>query len=198
MQSNWVPKIFLMTVELNSIFQHSIMTMKTYRFSSLLMTLHMCKTLQRQKSKGIETEFLIQISDQFQIDGHLSLLDATYKNFVSEDQVYPRGRDGIPFTGDELFNLSGNDLVQAPDRSGLIGLSYITPIDNGATITLRAQVYSQSETYLRQFNLDPYDKTGFVHNELHYFQVRFCEPKLLCLWRHLIILRTRMSLQILM
>ena len=108
--------------------------------------------------KGIETEFLIQVSDQFQIDGHLSLLDATYKNFISEDQVYPRGRDGIPFTGDELFNLSGNDLVQAPDRSGLIGLSYIAPIDSGATITLRAQVYSQSETYLRQFNLDPYDK----------------------------------------
>ena len=76
---------------------------------------------------GVEGDFVWSVSEGFQIDGQFSLLNATFKEFLSEDQVFPDGPDGIPGSGDELFDVSGNDMTQAPQRSGLIGIQYTFP-----------------------------------------------------------------------
>ena len=107
---------------------------------------------------GLETEFVFQVTDNLRFNGHVSFLEATYKDFVSEDQLYPDGPDGVPDSGDELVDLSGNNLVQAPQQSGMLGISYTAPFSSGAELSFRAQIYAQSEIYMRQFNLDPWDK----------------------------------------
>lgn len=107
---------------------------------------------------GLEMELVAEAFEGFQIDGHFSWIHGKYKDFESEDQVYPDGPDGVPDSGDEVFQVSGNDLINTPEYSGLLGIQYTFPVASWGDLTMRAQVYAQSEIYLRQFNLDPWDR----------------------------------------
>lgn len=107
---------------------------------------------------GLEIEFVAEAFQGFRIDGHFSWIHGRYKDFESRDQVYPDGLDGVPDSGDEIFQVSGNDLINTPEYSGLLGIQYRFPVASWGDLTMRAQVYAQSEIYLRQFNLDPWDK----------------------------------------
>ena len=103
-------------------------------------------------------ELVTEVTEGLQIDGHYSWIHGEYKDFESRDQVYPNGLDGVPDSGDELFQVSGNDLINTPEHSGLLGIQYRFPVASWGNLTARAQIYAQSEIYLRQFNLDPWDR----------------------------------------
>src|SRR5690606_9973849 len=91
---------------------------------------------------------------------HLSLIRATYKDFLSQDPVFPFGPDGIQGSGDELYDLSGHTLIQTPRASGHLGATYSLPMAKGASLQFGVHIYAQSRMFLRAFNLDPYDKQG--------------------------------------
>lgn len=107
---------------------------------------------------GVELEGTLRPFGGLSLDGHLSWQRARFNSFRSRDAVFPNGPDNLSNTGDELIDLSGNRLQNAPDWSGHIGAQYAIPVGGTASLILRAQTYFQSKAYVRTFNRDPYDR----------------------------------------
>lgn len=105
---------------------------------------------------GAEAELIFRASTRFHVDAHIAYLSATVKSFVSEDPARPNGPDGIPANGDR-FVVSGNHLANTPEWSGHLGATYTLPLGGAGELILRGQTYFQSRSYLRVFNLEPFD-----------------------------------------
>ena len=73
----------------------------------------------------------------------LTLLDATYEDFVNFDPKNPE----LGFQ-----QLSGNRLNSSPETSINFGLTYSSPVPWGGTVVVRADVAHRSRTYFREFN----------------------------------------------
>ena len=73
----------------------------------------------------------------------ISLLDATYKDFVNFDSKNP----GLGFQ-----QLSGNRLNASPETSINIGLTHSSPVPWGGAMVVRADLAHRSRTYFREFN----------------------------------------------
>ncbi len=102
---------------------------------------------------GLEAEFGVQITPQFEIDGNAAWLHARFDEYISADPARPFGDGQTLDNGVPAFNLSGNALSQAPDFAGFIGAQYIMPSSLGE-FTLRGEVSYRSRVYFTPFNLD--------------------------------------------
>jgi len=95
--------------------------------------------------QGLEAEVQAQLTDGFSVDAGVTLLDATYDDFVSVDPNNP--------TGDA--NRSGDPLQQAPDVSSNVGLQYDWNLAGGSRLTARAEWRYVSEVFFNAF-ADPF------------------------------------------
>lgn len=109
---------------------------------------------------GVEAELVARPTDRLSLDGHIAWQHARYDRFASRDVLYPEGRDLVPNSGDELVDLSGNRMQNAPDFSARLGVEYALPLADKGNLTFRVQSYYQTKVFLRAFNLEPYDKQG--------------------------------------
>lgn len=89
--------------------------------------------------KGGELELTALVTDNFQIHGGFSVLDAEYDSFPGGEFFVPTGIGGnTKVTGD----LSGNTVVRSPEFTGNLGFSYDIPTDAGVYTTSMNYYYN--------------------------------------------------------
>jgi outer membrane receptor protein involved in Fe transport len=130
------------------------------------------------KVYGAELEWIVRPADNFQIDGTVSYLNATIKNFQSGDEGDPnaiapgavivRDAAGNPVRnagGVIIKDLEGNRLPFSPTWKISIGLQYRIDLSNGWSLTPRLDHYQQGQYYGTAFN-KPIDRfTGYSQTD---------------------------------
>lgn len=94
---------------------------------------------------GLEFEAKALITDRFQIDVALGLLDAEFDDFESQNPSFP---------GTPPQDLSGNQLPQAPDMTLTVAGEYTWDVFDG-NLTLRGEAIFSDDYYLTSFNEKP-------------------------------------------
>ena len=111
--------------------------------------------------KGIELEWRAAPAPGLDLNGSLSWLDATYDNFFNAD----------PFVDiTKPIDLSGKRLNRAPKWTVSGGAQYTFALADGAgDLSLRADVYYQSATFFRPFNLPSDRADNYANLDLRLF-----------------------------
>lgn len=94
------------------------------------------------KIEGLELEATFRPTSGFQIDGHVTLLDARYGDYANFDPINLAA-------GEQ--DLSGKRLNRAPTFSGSLGAQYTVPLGTG-DLRLRGELTHTSSYYFRPFN----------------------------------------------
>lgn len=105
---------------------------------------------------GIELELVSVISESLTIDTAINYLDATYKEFITEDALFP----GIS------RDLAGNTLPRAPKLSLNIGLQYSKDMGESGSLRGRLNYSWTDDQYFRQFNLDRDREESYSRTDL--------------------------------
>ena len=92
---------------------------------------------------GLEIEALSNVNDSLSINYGLTLLDATYGEFLNINGIQPE-------LGEQ--QLDGNYLTNAPKVSINFGLNYSSAMSSGASLTYRANAADKSRIYFSEFN----------------------------------------------
>lgn len=92
---------------------------------------------------GLEVEAMSNINDSLSVNYGLTLLDATYGEFLNTNGIQPE-------LGEQQLN--GNYLTNAPKVSINLGLNYTTAMESGASLTYRANAAYKSRIYFSEFN----------------------------------------------
>lgn len=99
--------------------------------------------------QGLDIEATLLITDKLRLDGSVSILDATFRDF--ENGFCPIGSAAL------LCDKTDTPLPYAPDKSGLITLSYDDEIGNGLNFSSFVSVYF-SDGYFHEIDQDPYSR----------------------------------------
>ncbi|MEP1470060.1 MAG: TonB-dependent receptor [Halieaceae bacterium] len=123
--------------------------------------------------QGIEAEFIWVPSEHWRFSADLSWLDTEIDEFESIDpaninklgttenivttpnaNVYigPGCVNNLPSCDGLPYDLSGNQLPNAPEFSFNLGIAYIWPLANGMELTASTNYYWQDTFYVRAFN----------------------------------------------
>lgn len=104
--------------------------------------------------RGLDVEMAVLITDKLRLDASVSILDATFHDF--ENGFCPIG--SATLTCDK----SGTPLPYAPDKSGLITVSYDDEISNGLNFRSFVSVYF-SDGYFHEIDQDPFSWEPSYH-----------------------------------
>ena len=105
---------------------------------------------------GLEVEALSNISDSLTLNYGLTLLDATYGEFLNTNGIEPQ-------LGEQ--QLEGNYLTNAPKVSINLGLNYTSAVASGSSLTYRANAAYKSRIYFSEFN--EYSQDGYTIVDLN-------------------------------
>ena len=92
---------------------------------------------------GLEIEALSNVSDSLTLNYGVTLLDATYGEFLNTNGIEPQ-------LGEQ--QLEGNYLTNAPKVSINLGLNYTSAMASGASLTYRANAAYKSRIYFSELN----------------------------------------------
>ena len=92
---------------------------------------------------GLELEALSNLNDSLSMSYGLTLLDATYGEFLNTNGLEPQ-------LGQQ--QLEGKYLNNAPKVSVNLGLNYTTNLSSGSSLTYRANAAYKSKIYFSEFN----------------------------------------------
>ena len=107
------------------------------------------------KTYGFEAELLWLATDRFRVEGSLSLLNATFEDFLSTDPLNPHIGMDCDATGlGCLQQLKGNDLLRAPDVKATLSAELDFPLNRGGMVTLRGEYAHVADHYHTVFNND--------------------------------------------
>ena len=106
---------------------------------------------------GVELEFVAVPIDALQIDASLGLLETEYKDFILPSNLFLDPPNPPPLRQPTNVDVSGNQLINAPEWSAHVGLQYTFSLAEFGDLTARVQGYFTDDIYLRALNLDPYD-----------------------------------------
>jgi len=97
------------------------------------------------EGKGIELESSFQPTDRLSLSGSVAWLDTEFTDYTTDN----------PITfAQEIVDLSGNSLKQAPEWSAFARGEYEFPIANGGFLTFGAEASYKSKQYYTEFNDD--------------------------------------------
>lgn len=106
---------------------------------------------------GLELEARWLVIENGELSGSMSVLDATYDEFLTTDSKY--GRDGLAFNPSagnpalpNLLDFSGNHLVMAPEFSASVNYEHFVGLESGATLKPRVRVGYTSEVWFDPAN----------------------------------------------
>ncbi|MEM9622181.1 MAG: TonB-dependent receptor [Pseudomonadota bacterium] len=105
---------------------------------------------------GFEAEWLWLATQALRIDGSVSYLSAEFDDFLSTDPLNPQiGTNCDPVTGlDCVQQLSGNDLLRAPEWKATVSAEYDISLGDNGLLTLRGEYSYTDEMYHTVFNND--------------------------------------------
>ncbi len=95
---------------------------------------------------GVEVELTALLGEHFTLEATFGLLDSEYKEYRTADPSRP-----APFFPE--FDLSGNELTQAPGYTVNIGAEYRTPL-NGGSLVFRGDARFVDDVWQTAFNTD--------------------------------------------
>tara|TARA_R110000772_G_scaffold48089_4_gene109862 strand:+ start:49735 stop:51921 length:2187 start_codon:yes stop_codon:yes gene_type:complete len=95
--------------------------------------------------QGLELEAKLLMTERFQVDVAVGVLDAEFDEFESQNPSFP---------GTPPQNLAGNQLPQAPDLSVTVAAEYSWDVGLG-DLTLRGEMVHSDDYYLTSFNENP-------------------------------------------
>jgi iron complex outermembrane receptor protein len=101
---------------------------------------------------GAEVELRALVTDEFQVDASLSLLETEYDEFVTEDKDLP----GAP-----EVSLAGNELPRAPGVTGSLSGLYTIPLGNGGAIELWGNWQYTGSQFFTPFNRASFEQDGY-------------------------------------
>ena len=107
------------------------------------------------KTYGFEAELLWLATDRFRVEGSVSLLSATFEDFLSTDPLNPH--IGMNCDAGGLGcqqQLEGNDLLRAPDTKVTLSAEYDFSLAGGGLVTLRGEYAHTGDHYHTVFNND--------------------------------------------
>jgi len=107
------------------------------------------------KTYGFEAELLWLATDRFRVEGSVSLLSATFEDFLSTDPLNPH--IGMNCDAGGLGcqqQLKGNDLLRAPDTKVTLSAEYDFSLAGGGLVTLRGEYAHTGDHYHTVFNND--------------------------------------------
>ena len=107
------------------------------------------------KTYGFEAELLWLATDRFRVEGSVSLLSATFEDFLSTDPLNPH--IGMHCDAGGLGcqqQLKGNDLLRAPDTKVTLSAEYDFSLAGGGLVTLRGEYAHTGDHYHTVFNND--------------------------------------------
>ncbi len=111
---------------------------------------------------GFEAELLWLATDRFRLEGSLSLLNATFEDFLSTDPLNPHIGMDCDATGLGCQQqLKGNDLLRAPDVKATLAAELDFPLTRGGVVTVRGEYAHTGEHYHTVFNNDFARQDGF-------------------------------------
>ncbi|MDH3513002.1 MAG: TonB-dependent receptor [Gammaproteobacteria bacterium] len=96
------------------------------------------------EGRGIEIEASLLATENFRIDGNISILDTEFVNYVTNNPI-----DGAAAPA---VDLAGNKLRQAPEFSGYIRGEYEHNLAGGGSLTWGAQVSHTDDQFYTEFN----------------------------------------------
>ncbi|MFQ5609511.1 MAG: TonB-dependent receptor domain-containing protein, partial [Woeseiaceae bacterium] len=94
---------------------------------------------------GGEIELLAQPTDRWRLNVGLSLLNAEFDRFLTEDPSNPQ-------LG--TIDLDGNNLPRSPDFSANVGAEYNAPVALDGDLTFRVDYQYQDKSFFTTFNRD--------------------------------------------
>ncbi len=106
---------------------------------------------------GAEFELIALPTDNLRIDASLGLLKAEYEQFILPSNLFLNPPNPPPARRPTNVDVSGNQLINAPNWSGHVGIEYTFGMENFGSLTTRLQGYLTDDIYLRALNLDPFD-----------------------------------------
>ena len=101
---------------------------------------------------GAELELVALATDALRFDASLGLLNTEYNDFILPSNLF-LDPTGAPTN----IDVSGNNLINAPEKSGHIGAQYTFGLGDFGELTARIQGYFTDDIYMRALNLEPYD-----------------------------------------
>lgn len=104
------------------------------------------------KINGLEAEVAARPTDRWNVNASVTLLDATYDNFLSVDPDNP---------GPGPISLKGNLLVRTPRTSFSVSTDYTLPLPDKLELTGRVSYYYRSRMYFTPFNATGVSQAGF-------------------------------------
>ena len=93
------------------------------------------------EGKGVEIEASFLATDNFRLDGNISFLNAEFVDYMSVSPI-----------DQQLSDLNGNKLRQAPETSGYIRGEYTHSMANGGSLSWGAQVSYKDDQFYTEFN----------------------------------------------
>jgi iron complex outermembrane receptor protein len=102
--------------------------------------------------EGVEVEVNVAPTDNLTLNGSLSLLNATYGDFINTDSLNP---DLGP------QDLNGRFLSSAPEVSANFGIQHEAELGGKGFLTTRADVSYRSEQFFREFNTPEEKQDGY-------------------------------------
>ena len=104
---------------------------------------------------GFEAELLWLATDRFRVEGSLSLLNATFEDFLSTDPLNPHIGMNCDATGLGCQQqLKGNDLLRAPEVKATLSAELDFPLAGGSMVTVRGEYAHTGDHYHTVFNND--------------------------------------------
>jgi len=97
------------------------------------------------EGEGVEVEVNWLVTEQFRIDGFVSVLDTEFTEFSTDNPV---------FAGSRLDDLSGNAMKQSPELSWNIHGQYDWGLTNGGNLALGVEVSYKDDQFFTEFNDD--------------------------------------------
>ena len=106
---------------------------------------------------GAEFELVALVTENFTVDASLGLLRAEYEDFILPSNLFLNPPNPPPARQPTNIDVSGNQLINAPEWSGHLGMEYNFDLGNQGSLRARLQAYATADIYLRALNLEPFD-----------------------------------------
>lgn len=113
------------------------------------------------EGSGVELEINWLLTEQFRIDGFVSVLDTEFTEFTTDNPL---------FAGNRLDDLAGNKAKQSPELSWNIHGQYDLGLANGGNLGLGVEVAFKDEQFFTEFNdeVDREDEYTLLNANIKY------------------------------
>lgn len=96
------------------------------------------------RMEGVDSDFTARISDRLSVRAAVAYLHSRYRDFKNALVTVPTGLGG---NAQVRSDVSGNELIRAPDISVTVGMNYKVPLADGSSIELANNLFFSGDYF---------------------------------------------------